>query len=133
MTERVRQGLGLPAGIYRLSKEEVAPTFFAPNGITADGVASIVCANVVPVSGSYDIVLYDGSSGVFVPGGSTEPSPSSFNHDAWAFADDILHSIFSNAQPEGEFPYSLEESSSRANIVGDLATLKADFILTPPT
>lgn len=131
MTERVRQGQGLPAGLYRLSSGGGDPTFFAPNGITADGVESLIYANVVLVSGGYDIVLYDADSGVFVPAGNPNPSLEGFGNEARAFADDILHQIFYRAQPEEEFPYLLVPSENRANVVDDLATLKADFVLNP--
>lgn len=129
MTQRVRSGLGLPAGLYRLQAAGRSPTFFAPQGITADGVASIIYANVIQVNDAYDNVLYDGNSGVFVAGGSSAASPAGFNDEAVAFAEDVLRLIFNDAQPQGVFPYSLETSTSRANIVGDLATLEADFTL----
>lgn len=128
MTQRVRDGLGLPAGLYRAHSGE--PTFFAPNGITADGVESIVIANVTPVSSSrYDWIAYDGESDVYVPSGSPDPSPIAFNENALAFCDDVLRAIFNAAHPTGDFPYSLGTSTSRANIVDDLATLQADFVL----
>lgn len=129
MTQRVIDGLGLPAGLYRLNISGRNPTFYAPNGITADGVDSIILANVVPVTDEYDMVVYDGTSGVFAPAGSPDPSSTHFNQEALAFADDMLRQIFRSAHPEGEIPYALETSESRANIVGDLATLKADFTL----
>ena len=47
------------------------------------------------------------------------------------FFDNILHDIFNAAQPEGDFPYSIRASDSRANIVDDLATLQVDFFLDP--
>lgn len=131
MTQRVRDGLGLPPGLYRLG-EGANPTFYIPNGITADRVDSLVYANVVPVSGGYDLVVYDSDSGVFVLSGNPNPSPTHFNNEAVAFADDMLRLIFNAAQEEVDFPYSLVPSETRANIVDDLATLKADFILNPP-
>lgn len=128
MTQRVRDGLGLPAGFYRLSSN--APTFFAPNGITADGVDSIVYANVTPVSGDrYDLVSYDSEAGVLVPTGNPQSSPTYFNDEANAMVDEVLHQIFGDAQPEGDYPYRTVPSASRVNIVDDLATLKADFVL----
>ena len=129
MTQRVLDGLGLPAGLYRLNVSGGNPTFYAPNGITADQVDSIILANVLPVTGGYDMVVYDGTSGVFVPAGSPNPSSTDFNLEALAFADDVLRQLFLGAHPEGRFPYSLETSESRANIVGDLAELEADFTL----
>lgn len=133
MTQRVRSGLGLPAGLYRLEADGRTPTFFAPRGITADGVASIIYANVIPVNDVYDNVWYDGVSGVFIRGESSgAPSPAGFNEEALNYADDVLHQIFDNAQPQGVFPYSFETSTSRAHIVDDLATLEADFTLLLP-
>jgi hypothetical protein len=130
MTQRVRDGLGLPAGFYRL--QEGGPTAFIPNGITADGVDSLVCANVVSVSGDrYDWVAYDEQSGVFVPRGDPRPSITSFNDDATAFIDEVLHQIFNAAHPEEDIPYRVVSSGTRANIVDDLATLQADFVLNP--
>jgi hypothetical protein len=130
MTERIRAGLGLPAGLYRLN--ESGPTVYLPNGITADGVESIVYANVVPASDDrYDWVAYDAESGVFVPKGDPRTSPTGFNDEADAFIGDVLRLIFNSAHPEDEFPYSTVPSESRANIVDDLATLKADFVLNP--
>ena len=131
MTQRVRDGLGLPAGLYCLSSGGNNPTFFAPNGITADGVASLLYADVVPVHDGYDFVFYNSESGLFTQSGSTNPSPAAFNNDAVNFADDVLRQIFRSEQPEGEFPYRFETSESRANIVNDLTTLKADFVLNP--
>lgn len=128
MTQRVREGMGLPAGLYRLSSDDTAPTFFAPNGITADSVASLVYANVVPVSDGYDLVLYNREG--FIPSGSQNPSPTAFNDEALTFANDVLRQIFRDAQPEGDIPYKLETSESRANIIDDLETLQADFVLT---
>ena len=129
MTQRVRDGLGLPAGFYRLQNS--GPTFFVPNGITADHVESLVLANVTPVSGDrYDWVGYDRESDVFVPTGNPQSSPTYWNSEAVAFFDDQLRGIFNTAHPEGDFPYSLETSQSRANIVDDLANLQADFVLT---
>ena len=130
MTERVRQGLGLPAGLYRLT-EGGDPTVFVPNGITADGIESVVCANVTPVTGGYDWVSYDAESDVFVPTGNPNPSPTHFNDQATLFFDDILRLIFNAAQPEGDFPYKIAPSVSRANIVDDLASIEADFTLNP--
>ena len=128
MTQRVRDGLGLPAGFYRLNSDN--PTFYAPNGITADGVESIVYANVVPVSGSrYDWIAYDSNNDLFVPAGNPQPSPTYFNTDANALVDDVLRGIYREAHPEGDYPYSTVPSESRANIVDDLATLKADFVV----
>ena len=129
MTQRVRDGLGLPAGLYRLSDSGFNPTFYAPNGITADNVDSMILANVIPVTGGFDFVVYDGSSGVFAPAGAANPSSTFFNQEALAFADDIIRQIFVEAHPGGEVPYSFETSASRANIVGDLANLEADFTL----
>lgn len=131
MTQRVRDGLGLPAGFYRLGVG-AGPTFYLPNGVTADRVDSLVYANVVPVSGGYDLVAYDAVSGVFVLSGSPNPSATHFNDEAVAFADDILRLIFNVAQGEADFPYSLVPSDTRANIVDDLTTLEADFVLNPP-
>lgn len=133
MTQRVRDGLGLPAGLYCLGTGDTGPTFYAPNGITADGVPSIILANVVQVVNGYDSVAYNGATHVFFEYGSPNPSPYHFNGEAYAFADDIIRQIFRAAHPEGEYPYSLEQSSSRANIVGDLDTLVADFTLAPST
>lgn len=131
MTQRVRDGLGLPAGFYRL--QEGGPTAFIPNGITADGTDSIVYANVVPVSGDqYDWIAYDAESGVFVPLGDPRPSLTSFNDEANAFIDEVLHQIFRAAHPEENLPYAVVASETLANIVDDLATLKADFVLNPP-
>ena len=108
------------------------PTFFAPNGITADGVSSLIYANVVPVEGGYDRVFYNSETGSLTRGGgSASPSPAAFNTETVNFADEVLRQIFRSAQPEGEFPYRFETSESRANIVNDLANLKADFILNP--
>lgn len=132
MTQRVRDGLGLPAGLYCLSIAGTNPTFFAPNGITPDGVASLIYANVVPVSDNYDFVMYNPETG-FAQSGSQDPSPAAFNNEAVNFADDVLRQIFREAQPEGEFPYAFETSDSRANIVDDLDTLKANFELAPGT
>lgn len=130
MTQRVRDGLGLPAGLYRLTVD--GPTAFVPNGITADGVESIVYANVAPVSGGrYDWIAYEAESGEFVLYGDPQESPTSHNSEANAFIDDILHQIFVGANPEGEYPYRTVPSETRANIVDDLATLKADFTLNP--
>lgn len=127
MTQRVRDGLGLPAGIYR--PNESGPTIFVPNGITNDGIESVVYANVVPVSSGYDAIAYDPNSGVYVPAGKPNPSPTHFNNEVAAYIDDVLHAIFDNAHPEGDFPYLIHPSESRANIVDDLATMKADFSL----
>lgn len=130
MTQRVRDGLGLPAGFYRLAAD--GPTVFVPNGITADGVESIVYANVVPVSGGrYDWIHYIANSGEFVPYGDPKESPTGFNQEANAFIDDVLHQIFVNANPGGVYPYRTVPSQSRANIVDDLTTLQADFVLNP--
>ena len=130
MTQRVRDGLGLPAGFYRLNSSD--PTVFVPNGITADHVESLVYANVVPVSGDrYDMVAFDAESNLFVPAGNPKTSPTGFNFDVNSFMDNVLHAIFDAAHPEGEFPYYLVPSESRANIVDDLATLQADFVLNP--
>lgn len=131
MTQRVRDGLGLPAGFYRLGVDGTTPTFYAPNGITADGIASLVYANVVPVEGGYDSVMYDSRDSSFITTGSSNPSPAYFNNEALNFADDIIRSIFRDAHPEVNMPYTLETSDSRANIVGDLETLVADFTLIP--
>ena len=133
MTQRVQAGLGLPAGLYCLGTNDTGPTFYAPNGITADGVPSIILANVVQVVNGYDSVAYNGATHVFFKYGSPNPSPYNFNGEAMAFAEDVIRQIFNTAQPEGEFPYSFETSSSRANIVGDLDTLVADFTLNPST
>lgn len=104
-----------------------------PNGITADGVDSIVYANVVPVSGDrYDWVVWDANNGAFVPEGDPKLSPTGFNNEANAFIDDVLHQIYREAHPEGEYPYSTVPSESRSNIVDDLTTLQADFLLTLP-
>lgn len=130
MTQRVKDGLGLPAGLYRLEASGITPTFFAPNGITADGVASIIYANVISINGSYEKVNYDGDSGVFVAEGSPAASPAAFNNEAVDFVDDVLHQIFNEAQPGIDLPYTFEASTSRANIVVDLATLEADFTLS---
>ena len=132
MTQRIRDGLGLPAGLYRLNVAGSYPTFYAPNGITADRINSVIYANVIPVTGGYDFVVYDGTSGKFSKEGTPNPSSTHFNQEALNFADDILRRIFFDAHPEEEFPYSLEPSDSRANIVGDLETLQADFVLIPP-
>lgn len=129
MTQRVRNGLGLPAGFYRLNND--GPTVYVPNGVTADGVESLVCANVVPVSGGYDMVSYDSRNDVFVKTGNPNPSPTHFNQEVATFLDDVLHHIFNAAQPEGDFPYKISASESRANIVDDLDTLKANFELKP--
>lgn len=130
MTQRVRDGLGLPAGFYRLQDD--GPTFFLPNGITADHVESMVLANVTPVSSNrYDWVAYDRASDVFVPTGNPQSSPTHWNAEAVAVLDDILRAIFGAVHPIEDFPYSLETSQTRANIVDDLATLKADFVLDP--
>lgn len=130
MTQRVRDGLGLPAGIYRLHTS--GPTAYVPNGITADGVESIVYANVVPVSGDrYDWVNYNAESGVFVPTGNPQPSPTSFNDDAAGFINEVLREIFFTAHPGVDLPYLVAASDSRVNIVDDLATFRADFILHP--
>lgn len=128
MTQRVRDGLGLPAGIYRINSGG-APTIFVPNGITADGVESIVMACVVSASGGYDVVLYDDNSGVYVPGGSPSPSPTNFNSDVATTFENTLGVIFIEAHPGGEIPYKITPSESRANIVADLSTMKADFDL----
>lgn len=131
MTQRVRDGLSLPAGLYRLNED--GPTAFVPNGITADNVDSIVLANVTPVSGDrYDMVAYDDQSDVFVPSGNPQSSPTHYNSEARTFMDDVLREIFFAAHPEGNFPYFLETSESRANIVDDLTTLKANFYLDRP-
>ena len=131
MTQRIRDGLGLPAGLYRLGKG-ANPTFYLPNGATADNVESLVLANVVPVDGGYDMVAYDGDSGVFAKSGSPNPSPTHFNGEAVAFADDIIRQIFNTAHPGADFPYLLAPSDTRANIVDNLETLQADFVLNPP-
>lgn len=128
MTQRVRDGLGLPAGFYRLNSD--GPTVYVPNGVTADGVESLVCANVVPVSGGYDMVSYDSRNDVFVKAGNPNPSPTHFNQEVATFFDDVLHQIFHTAKPEGDFPYGIGSSESRANIVDDLEDLQADFVLT---
>lgn len=128
MTQRVRDGLGLPAGLYRL-KEGGGPVVFVPNGITADRIESVVYATVVPMSGGYDIVIYDDNDDLYVPGGDPNPSPTSHNDQAAGFFDDILRQIFNAAQPAGDFPYQIAASDTRAKIVDDLATIKVDFIL----
>ena len=128
MTQRVRDGLGLPAGLYRMSTG-ANPTFFVPNGITADQISSLVYANVIPVTGGYDAIEYDADSGVFLPRGNPNPSPTSFNSDVAAFFDDVLHQIFFSAHPDEDFPYAIIPSETRANIVDDITTLKADFSL----
>jgi len=128
MTQRVRDGLGLPAGFYRISDD--GPTVYVPSGVTADGVESLVCANVVPVSGGFDMVSYDRRNDVFVKAGSPNPSPTHFNQEATAFLDDVLRQIFNTAQTGRDFPYQIGSSESRANIVDDLETLQADFVLT---
>lgn len=128
MTERVLNGLGLPAGIYRINSGG-SPTVFVPNGITADHVESVVYANVVPMAGGYDNILYDDTSNAFVPSGDPNPSPTHFNKDVVAFFDNVLHELFGSAQPVENFPYSIVSSESRANIVDDLTTMKADFFL----
>ena len=84
------------------------------------------------MSGGYDMVIYDNGDDLYVPYGNPNPSPYHFNPEALAFAEDILRRIFIEAQPEGDFPYTLEPSESRANIVDDLATLQANFVLDPP-
>lgn len=128
MTQRIRDGLGLPAGIYRINKGG-APTVFVPNGITADGVESIVMANVIAVGDGYDVVIYDDNSDVFAPAGSPAPSPTQFNGEVAEMFADILGGIYIDAHPEGEIPYAVEPSESRANIIDDLATMKADFFI----
>ena len=128
MTQRVRDGLGLPAGFYRVNED--GPTVYVPNGVTADHVESLVCANVVPVSGGYDMVSYDSRNDVFVKAGNPNPSPTHFNQEVATFLDDMLRRIFNTAHPEGDFPYKIGPSKSRANIVDDLETLQADFVLT---
>lgn len=130
MTERVVNGLGLPAGIYRINVGG-DPTVFVPNGITADSVESVVYANVIPVSGGYDCVLYDDSSGKFVPAGNPNPSSTHFNSEVAALFNDILRQIFLGSHHEEEYPYAIVTSESRANIVDDLATMKTDFFLNP--
>ena len=128
MTQRVRDGLGLPAGFYRLNDD--GPTVYVPNGVTADGIESLVCANVVAVSGGYDMVSYDSRKDEFVKAGNPNPSPTHFNQEVATFLDDVLHQIFNSAQPEADFPYRIGSSESRANIVDDLEDLEADFVLT---
>lgn len=128
MTQRVRDGLGLPAGIYRINDD--GPTVYVPSGVTADGVESLVCANVVPVSSGYDMVSYDSRENVFVKAGNPNPSPTHFNPEVTIFLEDVLRQIFNTAQPGGNFPYQIGSSQSRANIVDDLETLQADFVLT---
>ena len=128
MTQRVRNGLGLPAGLYRTNNEN--PTFFVPNGITADGIESLVYANVVPVSGgNYDLISYDSNADLFVPAGNPQPSPTHFNDEIASFASDVLWEIWIASHSEGDFPYKIVASESRVNIVDDLAAMKADFIL----
>lgn len=129
MTQRIRDGLGLPAGLYRANGG--GPVVFVPNGITADRVESIVYADVTPVSGGYDYVVYEPGDDVYIPGGNPNPSATHFNSEIAMFFDNILHDIFNAAQPEGDFPYSIRASDSRANIVDDLATLQVDFFLDP--
>ena len=126
MTQRVRNGLGLPAGLYRITTGG-NPTVYVPNGITADGVESIVYANVIPVSVGYDWVFYDAESGVYVKEGNPNPSPTHYNNETAIFFDDVLRQIFDGAQPTGDFPYSIVTSETRVNIVENLETLKADF------
>jgi hypothetical protein len=128
MTQRVRDGLGLPAGFYRINDD--GPTVYVPSGVTADHVESLVCANVVPVSGGFDMVSYDSTNNVFVKAGNPNPSPTHFNREASDFLDNVLHEIFNTAQPESDFPYQIVSSETRANIVDDLETLQADFVLT---
>lgn len=129
MSQRVRDGLGLPAGLYRFNGDD-APTVFVPNGITADDVDSIVYANVIPVSGgNYDLIVWDANTDALVPQGNPHPSPTDFNNEVNALLDDVLHELFRAGQPEGEYPYMTVPSDSRANIVNDLTTLKADFVL----
>ena len=128
MTQRVRDGLGLPAGIYRVDVGGGGPVVYVPNGITADGVESFVCANVVPVSGGYDGIVWDNESDVYALLGNPNPSPTHFNDEFANFFADTLREIFSAAQP-GDSPYFVKASENRANIIADLANMKADFYL----
>lgn len=129
MTQRIRNGLGLPAGLYRTNGG--GPVVFVPNGITADGVDSIVYSDVTPVSGGYDYVVYDSVNDRYIRGGNPNPSATHFNKEIAVFFDDILRTIFNAAQPEGDFPYKISASESRAKIVDDLATLQVDFFVDP--
>ena len=119
--------MGLPAGMYRV--RGVAPTFYVQNGITADNVASMVVAVVVPVEQGYNWVNSNGNEG-FIPGGSTESNSTSFNNDALGMCEDVLRQIWNfDHEDYSTFPYAIETSSSYARVVTDLSTLQADFFL----
>lgn len=124
MTERVRQGQGLPAGMYII--KGYSRTFYLPNGVTADNVASIVVAVVTPVNQGYGWVYSNGDEGFISQGES--PSSTDYNDEATAMCDDVLHQIWGlDHEDFSTFPYSLETSRSYAHIVDDLSTLQADF------
>lgn len=126
MTQRVRDGLGLPAGLYRV--RGVAPTFYVPNGITADNVASIVVAVVTPVEQQYAWVYSNGNEG-FIAQGEGD-SLTYFNNESVEMCSDVLHQIWSlDHEDYSTFPYNLETSSSYARVINDLSTLQAEFFL----
>ena len=86
-------------------------------------------ANVIDLGAGYDVVVYDDNNNKFAPAGSPAPSPTKSNGEVAAMFSDILGGIYINAHPEGKIPYAIKPSESRANIIDDLATMKADFFI----